>query len=104
MSRLPLLRLHGRWLGAALLGAALAACPSGSTAPVANHSSSIAVASDGRTLYVVNADADSVSVIDLEARALEREILLASTHPSPDPASGAFAPAVMPRALALSPD
>src|SRR6185295_16369122 len=65
------------------------------------HSSSIAVSSDGRTVYVVNPDADSVSMIDTETRTLIREVLLAPAHPAPD-ASGAYTPAVMPRALALS--
>jgi YVTN family beta-propeller protein len=67
------------------------------------HSSSIAVSSDGRTVYVVNADADSVSVIDAASRALTAEILLAPARPAPD-ARGAYTPAVMPRALALAPD
>ena len=67
------------------------------------HSGSIAVGSDGSTLYVVNADADSVSVIDTRSRALKTEILLAGTSPTID-GSGAYTPAVMPRALALSPD
>lgn len=67
------------------------------------HSSSIAVSADGRTVYVVNADADSVSVIDASARTLTAEILLAPAHPTPD-AGGAFTPAVMPRALAVAPD
>ncbi len=66
------------------------------------HSGSIAISADGSTLYVVNADADSVSVIDTQARALKTEILLAP-HPVVD-GSGAYTPAVMPRALALSPD
>ena len=92
---------------------AIAACHGGSSHEMAPdapapaiastaHSSSIAVSSDGATLYVVNADADSVSVIDTQARALKTEILLAP-HPVVD-GSGAYTPAVMPRALALSPD
>ncbi len=67
------------------------------------HSSSLALSPDGETLYVSNADADSVSVIDTRTRTLVTEILLAGAHPMPD-GSGAFTPAVMPRALALSPD
>jgi YVTN family beta-propeller protein len=70
--------------------------------PVAMHSSSIAVTPDGTTLYVVNADADSVSQIDTKGRKLVREIPLASGPPSVD-ASGHYTPAVGPRALALSP-
>ena len=96
---------------AALLGIALAAAachdakPAGEPAVVmrGEHSSSIAVSADGRAVYVVNADADSVSVIDAASRGLVAEILLAAAHPAPD-ARGAYTPAVMPRALAVSPD
>jgi YVTN family beta-propeller protein len=66
------------------------------------HSSSIAVSRDGATIFVVNADADSVSMIDAATRALRAELHLAD---SPVVASdGSFTPSVMPRALALSPD
>ncbi len=89
----------------------LAACGSSHTPkpdaspPVAissGHSSSIIVTGDGKTLYVVNADSDSISVLDAQARSLTAEIPL-----GPAPAvdgNGNFAPAIMPRALALSPD
>jgi YVTN family beta-propeller protein len=69
---------------------------------VARHSSSIAVSKDGSRIYVVNADADSVSEIDAEARTLVREIPLVPSPPAVD-ASGHFTPAVGPRYLALSP-
>jgi YVTN family beta-propeller protein len=94
------------------LAAAGAACDDAAEDPVIDppppaqrgeHSSSIAVSADGRTVYVVNADADSVSLIDTQTRTLTAEILLAAAHPVPD-ARGVFAPAVMPRALALAPD
>lgn len=92
------------------LAAALAACGDAMPPPVTDppavrgdHSSSIAVSGDGRTVYVVNADADSVSVIDTASRAAVAEILLAPAHPAVD-ARGAYTPAVMPRALALAPD
>ena len=96
---------------AALLLLACAACSSPphsapdapAAAPWLAHSSSIAISSDGATVFVVNADADSVSLIDSKARALEAEVLLAGAHPAAD-ASGNYTPAVMPRALALSPD
>jgi YVTN family beta-propeller protein len=68
------------------------------------HSSSLALSADGRELFVVNPDADSVSVIDTANRKLEREILLAGAEPMADPESNDFSPVVMPRALALSPD
>lgn len=94
---------------AALAALAVAACggegatAGDSPAPAARgqHASSIAVSDDGRTVYVVNPDADSVSVIDSEARALRAEILLAPAPPAPD-ARGTYTPAVMPRALALA--
>src|SRR5262249_19544250 len=69
--------------------------------PVAMHSSSIAVSPDGSTVYVVNADADSVSVIDTATRKV-LEIPLAPAPPKVD-ALGHYTPAIMPRALALSP-
>ncbi len=56
---------------------------------------------DGSRVYVVNADADSVSEIDTAGRKLVKEIQLAPP-PAPD-ANGHFTPAVGPRALALSP-
>jgi len=72
--------------------------------PVAAHTSSLALSADGARLYVVNPEADSVSVIDTATRALVREILLAPAAPAADPTSGVFTPAVMPRAAALAPD
>jgi YVTN family beta-propeller protein len=63
----------------------------------------MALSADGKDLFVANPEADSVSVVDTEQRTLKREIPLGSAPPSPD-ANGAFAPAVMPRAVALSPD
>ena len=73
----------------------------GPAALTAAHSGSI-VATD-TAVYVVNADSDSVSVIDPVARSLVAEILLDGTRPAPA-ADGTFTPAVQPRALALSPD
>jgi len=101
----------GRWLALSLAGlAALTGCtdseprePPPSPAASGAHSSSIAVSANGRVVYVVNPDADSVSVIDTAARTLLAEILLAPTHPALD-ATGGYTPAVMPRALAVSPD
>jgi YVTN family beta-propeller protein len=69
---------------------------------VATHSSSIALSPAGDRLFVVNADSDSVSVIDPAARALVAEVALGT--PVLDPATGRFTPSVMPRALAVSPD
>jgi YVTN family beta-propeller protein len=84
----------------------LAACGDNSPPPPApvvhaDHSSSIAATADA--IYVVNADADSVSVLDPAARSLVAEILLAPARPAVA-ADGSFTPAVLPRALALSAD
>ena len=94
-----------RWAPLLSAGCALAlgGCHSASVTPVAQHSSSLAVTSDGHALFVVNPDADSVSLIDLDARTLTAEIALAPA-PVADPTTGAFTPSVMPRALALAPD
>ena len=94
-------------LGAlALVAACHGAGPDPDAAPPApvpgTHSSSIALSADGATLFVVDADVDAVSVIDTHGRALAAEIPL-----GPAPAvdgQGRYWPAVMPRALALSPD
>jgi YVTN family beta-propeller protein len=98
------------WL-AGLAGPGVLACGSSGRHPAAPagaasyaHSGSMALAGDGRELYVANPETDSVSVVDLQRGALEREILLAPARPEADPSSGAFVPAVAPRSLALSPD
>jgi YVTN family beta-propeller protein len=89
---------------ASALIAACAACGDNTVPPtvVATHSSSIALSAAGDRLFVVNADADSVSEIDPAGRALVHEVALGS--PVLDPVTGAFTPSVMPRALAVSPD
>ncbi len=77
----------------------------GASSPAgAGHSSSIAISPDGATVYVVNADSDSISVIDTRARTLTAEIPLGAGPPVADPTSGAYAPVIMPRMLALSSD
>ena len=70
--------------------------------PVARHSSSIAISVDGSHVYVVNADSDSVSILNTATRQLEKEILLTGAAPAVD-AGGRYTPAALPRALALSP-
>ena len=83
----------------------------------AQHSSSIALSTDGSTLYVVNADLDSVSIIDAQARSVKSTIQLGTPtgagvgagSASDTAGSGSatdltYTPSVMPRALALSPD
>ena len=65
------------------------------------HSSSIVATAEA--IYVVNPDADSVSILDPSERALLGEVLLGGAHPTAA-ADGSYTPAVLPRALALSPD
>jgi YVTN family beta-propeller protein len=86
--------------------AGVGACSSSQAAhaAVSDHSSSIAVSFDAQTVYVVNADADSVSFIDTHTRKVTREVLLAKTAPAVDAMTGRFDPAVSPRALALGPN
>jgi YVTN family beta-propeller protein len=67
----------------------------------ADHSSSIAATADA--VYVVNADADSVSILAPATGTFVAEVALGSAPPAVD-ATGAFTPVVMPRALALAPD
>ncbi|HEY0194062.1 MAG TPA: beta-propeller fold lactonase family protein, partial [Kofleriaceae bacterium] len=79
---------------------------SGTAIPAArtgDHSSSIAVTADGGTIYVVNPEADSVSVLDPASRRLVAEIPLGAGHVAPA-SDGSFTPAILPRALALSAD
>ena len=82
---------------------ALVAAGCGSSSPaVATSSSTIALTSDDRELWVVNPDADSVTVIDPATRAVLAEIALGPT-PTVD-ANGRYEPAVKPRALAILPN
>jgi YVTN family beta-propeller protein len=67
-------------------------------------SSSLALSKDDHTLWVVNQDADSVSVIDTDKRTILAEIPLGSKAPALDPSTERFDPAVMPRALAIVSD
>lgn len=98
------------WLG---LGAAVVAgaCtvlesePPPEPAPVAHSgtttSSTLALTPDDQSLWVVNQDGDSVSVIDTASRALVAEIPLGGAPPAVDPATDRFDPAVMPRSIAI---
>src|SRR5690242_770385 len=71
--------------------------------PMTNdHSSSIAIDAAGATLYVVNADGDSISILDAHARTLTGEVALANRPAIAG--DGTYTPSVMPRALALAPD
>jgi YVTN family beta-propeller protein len=98
------LALMGAWAMGACGASGGSAGPSGGASRAPAHSSSMALSLDGRELFVANPDSDSVSVVDVTSRTLEREILLAPSPPAPDPVSGAFTPWVEPRSVALSPD
>ena len=65
-------------------------------------SSTIALTSDDTALWVVNPDADSVSVLDPASRQLLAEVPL-GPPPGVDPATGRYEPSVAPRALAILP-
>lgn len=82
-----------------LLTATCSPSPPVAVAPLA-RSSTLALSDDGATLYVVNPDADSISLIDLRRRALTREVLLAPEPPRVDGA-GDYVPAVAPVSIAL---
>lgn len=71
--------------------------------PPPAHSSSIAITADGARLFTVNADSDSVSIVDPKRRVLVWEVLLAPEWPRPA-SDGRYTPAVGPRALSLSAD
>ncbi|HSY38325.1 MAG TPA: beta-propeller fold lactonase family protein, partial [Polyangia bacterium] len=93
---------HGGTGGAA--GAADGAAGAGGTTSgahaVQTHTSPIAIDPAGKLLFVVNPDADSVSIVELASRKIVHELLLAPTAPAEDEL-GHYAPAVGPRALAL---
>jgi YVTN family beta-propeller protein len=69
--------------------------------PLQTHSSSIVASPDASRLYVVHADADTVSIIDRGSRAIVHDVLLAGAPPAQDPSTNRYTPAVAPRALAL---
>src|SRR5262245_32306580 len=62
--------------------------------PAGTISSTIALSSDDLELWVVNPDADSVSVIDTMTRSRKAEILLAPAPPRVDPVTQRFDPLV----------
>jgi YVTN family beta-propeller protein len=80
----------------------LGACTSSLPPPAPPSSSSIALTSDDHELWVVNADADSVSVIDAGAKKKLAEIKLGEA-PAVDASTGRYDPKVRPRALAILP-
>lgn len=84
------------------LALALAVAGCGRTAHQATVSSTIALTSDDRALWVVSPDADVVTVIDPARSAVVATVALGPT-PAVD-GSGRYEPSVKPRALALLPD
>ncbi len=67
------------------------------------QSSTLALTADDRSLWAVNQDADSVSLLDTSSRALVTEVALGPA-PVADPTTMRYEPALKPRALALTPD
>ncbi|MBS2024287.1 MAG: hypothetical protein JST92_17940, partial [Deltaproteobacteria bacterium] len=53
----------------------------------AQVSRSLALSADGKSLWAVNAESDSVSQIDVGTRSLSHEILLGAARPAKDPVS-----------------
>lgn len=94
-------------VGLALVAAGSGCTEAGTTVPLggeSEHSSSIALSSDGSTLYVVNPDADSVSILDAHSGRIVREIPLAKSAPQRTTGTlWRYDPAVEPRSLALGP-
>ena len=93
------------------LGVAMVACGAGagcggsmSRGGAPAVSSTIALTSDDGALWVVNPDADSVSVIDPATRALVAEIALGAAPPAVDATTQRYEPSVKPRALAILPN
>src|SRR5579863_7603437 len=82
----------------------LAGCGGGPAKPVTPEvSSSIALSSDDKALWVVNPESDSVALVAPVKRSLVSEIALGPT-PAQDPTTMRFDPAIRPRALAITPD
>jgi len=91
----------------ALVCAGSGCSESGTTVPLggeSDHSSSIALSADGSRLYVVNPDADSVSILDAHSGKILHEVPLAASPPAPTTGTlWRYDPAVEPRALAFGP-
>src|SRR5213595_1349815 len=76
---------------------------SGNSASGPTASSTIALTRDDRALWVVNPDADSVTVIDPATRAVVAEVALGAAPPALA-ADGRYEPHMKPRALTILPD
>lgn len=85
------------------LGILVAGCGKSGGVYAPTVSSTIALTSDDRALWVVNPDADSVSVIDPATRALVAEIALGAAPPALDATTQRYEPSIKPRALAILP-
>jgi YVTN family beta-propeller protein len=90
---------------AAIYGAACSSTPVDPPGPAADSgpkgSSSLGITLDDTTLWVVNPESDSVSVIDTASKTLVKEIFLTGAAPKVDPVSKRFDPVASPRAIAL---
>jgi YVTN family beta-propeller protein len=69
--------------------------------PSSTVSSTLALTQDDKSLWVVNQDSDSISLIDTGSRTLVEEVPLGDGPPAEDPVTKRFEPKITPRALAL---
>lgn len=68
------------------------------------HSASLAASPDGKRLFVVHPDADTVSIIDRSSRKIVKDVVLSAAPPAQDAATKVYTPSVAPRAVAVSSD
>jgi YVTN family beta-propeller protein len=64
-------------------------------------SRSLALSADGKSLWVVNTESDSISQIDIPSLTLTREIPIAASPPAVNPITSRYDPSVRPRSIAL---
>lgn len=82
----------------------VAACADVGVSGTPASSSTLALSRDDRQLWVVNPDADSVSLLDMQSRSLLAEIALGDGIPAVDRSTSRYDPAITPRSLTLLPD
>ena len=86
-----------------IVGCGNSPSPMMTASSLATVSSTLALTSDDKSLWVTNPDSDSISLIDVGSRKLVAEVPLGSAPPSVDPVTKRYEPAAKPRALAILP-